>query len=134
MRPGRTGMRRWPIVGVVLVATLCLLALQGTALAAGGDAAGGTDRGRSARFATFNASLNRATEGELVADLSTPDDVQAQAVAEVIQRVRPDVLLINEFDFDAQGLAARLFQRNYLSVGHNGAKPIHYRYRLVAVY
>ena len=125
-------MRRWPIVGVVLVATLCLLALQGTALAADGDAASGTERGRSARFATFNASLNRATEGELVADLSTPDDVQAQAVAEVIQRVRPDVLLINEFDFDAEGLAARLFQRNYLSVGHNGAAPIHYRYRFVA--
>ena len=70
--------------------------------------------------------MNRAAEGELVADLSTPDDVQAQAVAEVIQRVRPDVLLINEFDFDAQGLAAQLFQRNYLSVGHNGASPIVY--------
>jgi hypothetical protein len=105
MRPGCTGMRRWPIVGVVLVATLCLLALQGTALATAGDASGGSHDRRSARFATFNASLNRVAEGELVADLSTPDDVQAQAVAEVIQRVRPDVLLINEFDFDAEGLA-----------------------------
>ena len=26
------------------------------------------------RFATFNASLNRAAEGQLVADLSTPDN------------------------------------------------------------
>jgi hypothetical protein len=132
MRPGWTVLRRWPIVGVVLAATLCLLALQGTTLAAGGGAVGGSHDRRSARFATFNASLNRAAEGELIADLSTPDDVQVQAVAEVIQRVRPDVLLINEFDFDAQGLAARLFQRNYLSVGHNGAAPIHYRYRFVA--
>jgi Endonuclease/Exonuclease/phosphatase family len=125
-------MRRWWIAGVALLATLSLLALQGAAMAAAGTTAGGLGHGRSARFATFNASLNRAAEGELVADLSTPDDIQAQAVAEVIQRVRPDVLLINEFDFDAEGLAARLFQRNYLSVGHNGAKPIHYRYRFIA--
>jgi hypothetical protein len=120
------------MAGVALLAALSLLALDAAALAADNDAAGGSHVRRSARFATFNASLNRAAEGELVADLSTPDDVQAQAVAEVIQRVRPDVLLINEFDFDAEGLAARLFQRNYLSVGHNGAAPISYRYRFVA--
>ena len=86
----------------------------------------------SVRFATFNASLNRTVEGELIADLSTPADVQAQTVAEIIQRVRPDVLLINEFDFDAQGTAAQLFQQNYLSVAHNGADPISYPYRFVA--
>jgi hypothetical protein len=120
------------MAGAALLATLAVLALQGAALAAASNGAGRADHGRSARFATFNASLNRAAEGELVADLSTPDDTQAQAVAEVIQRIRPDVLLINEFDFDAQGLAARLFQRNYLSVGHNGAAPIAYRYRFVA--
>jgi hypothetical protein len=125
MRPG-TGARRWRIVGVALLASLSLLALDGAALA------DGSHREKRARFATFNASLNRATLGELVADLSTPDDTQAAAVAEVIQRVRPDVLLINEFDFDAAGLAARLFQRNYLSVGHNGARPIHYPFRFVA--
>ena len=131
MRPGRTSTRRWRTAAVVLLAGLSLLAIDGAAMAAG-PAAGSTHGERSARFATFNASLNRAVEGELVADLSTPDDVQAQAVAEVIQRVRPDVLLINEFDFDAEGLAARLFQQNYLSVGHNGARPIAYRYRFVA--
>jgi Endonuclease/Exonuclease/phosphatase family len=119
------------MAGVALLTTLTLLAFQGAALAAASNAAGDISH-RSARFATFNASLNRAAEGELVADLSTPDDAQAQAVAEVIQRVRPDVLLINEFDFDAEGLAARLFQRNYLSVGHNGAKPIVYPYRFLA--
>src|ERR687890_507374 len=132
MRSQATGTRRRRITGLVLLAALSLLVLDGAAVAAAGDAAGGSGDERSVRFATFNASLNRAVEGELVADLSTPDDPQAQAVAEVIQRVRPDVLLINEFDFDTQGLAARLFQRNYLSVGHNGAAPIFYRYRFVA--
>ena len=57
------------------------------------------NRPTSVKFATFNASLNRNFEGQLVADLSTPDNVQAKTVAEIIQRTRPDVLLINEFDF-----------------------------------
>jgi hypothetical protein len=132
MRPSRTSAQRRRTAAAVLLAALSLLTLDGAALAAGGAGAGPSGAERSARFATFNASLNRAVEGELVADLSSPDDTQAQAVAEVIQRVRPDVLLINEFDFDAQGLAVRLFQRNYLSVGHNGAKPISYPYWFVA--
>jgi uncharacterized protein YpuA (DUF1002 family) len=51
------------------------------------------------RFATFNGSLNRNNAGDLLTDLSTPDNVQAKTVAEIIQRTQPDVLLINEFDF-----------------------------------
>ena len=47
------------------------------------------------RFASFNASLNRFNAGDLIEDLSTPDNGQAKAVAEIIQRTRPDVLLIN---------------------------------------
>jgi hypothetical protein len=115
---------RWAFVA----ATLVLL----SPLAVPAQAEPGPAMRDSVRFATFNASLNRNTEGELIADLSTPADVQAQTVAEIIQRVRPDVLLINEFDFDAQGTAAQLFQQNYLSVAHNGADPITYPYRFVA--
>jgi len=84
------------------------------------------------RFATFNASLNRSFAGQLVSDLSTPDNAQAQTVAEIIQRTRPDVLLINEFDFVEDGVAAELFQENYLSVSQNGADPIEYGYYFVA--
>ena len=95
------------------------------------------------RFATFNASLNRFNAGDLLEDLSNPgnmddpDVVQAHVIAEIIQRTRPDVLLINEFDYDDQGdpydsLAAQLFQNNYLSVSQNGADPISYGYRFVA--
>ena len=82
------------------------------------------------RFATFNASLNRNFEGQLRSDLSTPNNAQASAVAEIIQRVRPDVLLINEFDFDPTALT--LFQQNYLAVPHNGAAPIAYAYTFIA--
>jgi hypothetical protein len=85
-----------------------------------------------ARFATFNASLNRSAAGQLVADLSTPNNQQAKNVAETIQRIRPDVVLINEFDYDANGTALSLFQDNYLSIGQNGAAPIHYQFRFAA--
>src|SRR3954469_21223913 len=84
------------------------------------------------RFATFNASVNRNAQGELVADLSTGTDPQLRNVAEIIQRARPDVLLINEFDFVPAEQAARVFQRNYLSVSQHGAKPIEFAYRFVA--
>jgi hypothetical protein len=90
------------------------------------------DRPCDVRFATFNASLNRNTAGQLVSDLSTTANTQARTVAEIIQRTRPDVLLINEFDFDPMGKAAQLFQDNYLSVSQNGAAPIQYACRYVA--
>ena len=91
---------------------------------------GPAGRGRSTnvRFATFNASLNRAVEGGLLADLETGQDPQIRAVAEVIQINNPDVLLINEFDYDAEHRAIDLFRRNYLEVGQNGRTPVHYHY------
>ncbi|NIR41394.1 MAG: endonuclease/exonuclease/phosphatase family protein, partial [Actinobacteria bacterium] len=79
-----------------------------------------------ARFSTFNASLNRSNAGDLARELSNPGSGQPAAIAEIIQRTRPDVLLINEFDYDAAGVSARLFQRNYLSIGQGGADPIEY--------
>jgi len=84
------------------------------------------------RFSTFNASLNRSFAGQLVTDLSVPSNQQARNAAETIQRVRPDVILINEFDYDAAGTALRLFQDNYLSISQNGAAPIRYPYRFAA--
>jgi len=86
----------------------------------------------SFRFASFNASLNRDVQGQLINDLLTPDNAQAQTIAEIIQRVNPDVVLINEFDFDADAQAAQLFQSNYLGVSQNGIDPIDYPYVYVA--
>ncbi|GJD97727.1 hypothetical protein OCOJLMKI_4960 [Methylobacterium iners] len=91
----------------------------------------------SLRVATFSASLNRASEGQLIRDLSAPDNAQARAVAEIIQRNNPDVILVNEFDFDRAGpggtsLAADLFRSNYLRVGQNGAAPVDYHYVFIA--
>ncbi|PAX54907.1 phytase [Brunnivagina elsteri] len=86
------------------------------------------------RFSQFNASLNRNAEGQLVTDLSTPNNAQAKAVAEIIQRSNPDVLLINEFDYVQSNplQPVQLLQQNYLSVSQNGATPVNYPYAYIA--
>lgn len=84
------------------------------------------------RFATFNASLNRNSAGQLITDLSTLNNTQAKTIAEIIQRVNPDVVLVNEFDYDAGNQAAELFRQNYLSVSQNGVNPVDYPYYYVA--
>ena len=80
------------------------------------------------RIATFNCSLNRPTEGGLQRSLSTPADAQARAVAEIIQRVRPDILLLQEFDYDAAGASLAAFQANYLARPQSGAAAIRFKY------
>ncbi|MEH2422652.1 MAG: phytase [Nostoc sp.] len=82
------------------------------------------------RFSQFNASLNRNAQGQLVTDLSTPNNAQAKAVAEIIQRNNPDVLLINEFDYSQK--AVQLFKQNYLAASQNGATPVDYPYFYIA--
>jgi hypothetical protein len=118
MRHTRRRLIMAAISGLTLIA---LLVGPGATVAA---------RRSEVRFATFNASLNRFNAGDLVTDLSTPNNAQAKAVAEIIQRARPDVLLINEFDFAPAALG--LFQDNYLSVSQRGAAPISYPHRFIA--
>ena len=113
-------------IALAMLATLVLIAPP---VEAGG-------RPEPVRFATFNASLNRNVAGQALADLSAPGNAQASAVAEIIQRTRPDVLLINEFDYvdgpvDGNPMTDA-FQANYLGIGQNGADPIEYPYVYVA--
>jgi hypothetical protein len=84
------------------------------------------------RIATFNASLNRAAAGELVDDLSTPNDPQAANIAAILQRTRPDVVLLNEFDYVESGAAVDELRTNYLLLSQNGARPIDYPYSFIA--
>jgi hypothetical protein len=117
----------------VLTAT-ALGALAAATLAAA-PAAAAPPEGRGTtelRVATYNLSLNRNAEGQLVTDLSTGTNDQAQTVAEIIQRVNPDIVLLNEFDFVEGGAAADLFRENYLEVSQGGADPVEYPYAFVA--
>jgi 3-phytase/alkaline phosphatase D len=95
-----------------------------------GDAALAQNAG--IRVATYNTSLYRNSAGQLVRDLESGGNEQARRIAEVIQHVRPDVLIVNEFDFDAGGRAAELFRTKYLAVGQNGCEPIFYAHHFTA--
>lgn len=127
--------RRSTAVAVALALAVPALALP-SAAAAGGPAG---PAGRSAvvppkaeipgrevlRVATYDVSLNRSAAGGLRADLLA-GDAQARAVAEVVQRTRPDVLLLNELDHDPEAL--RIFVEDYLGVPQGGAAAISYPY------
>ena len=84
------------------------------------------------RVATYNTSLFRDEGGELIHDLESGNNEQARKIAEVIQRVRPDILLANEFDYDKNHRAAELFRAKYVGVGQNGCEPIKFSYLFTA--
>lgn len=123
----RTIHRRLALVGGVAILATLVAAPIGASAAS-----------KVTRFATFNASLNRNAAGQALTDLSVPGNAQANAVAEIIQRARPEILLINEFDYYAptaahpDGPLVDAFRDNYLEVAHNGAQPIDYPYSFVA--
>ncbi len=84
------------------------------------------------RVATYNVSLYDDQPGGLVSRLQAGDG-GARKVAAVLQRVRPDLVLLNEFDYDPDGRAADLFQRTYLEQAQpGGGDPLHYPYRYLA--
>jgi Endonuclease/Exonuclease/phosphatase family len=108
----------------------CLSCLVFFLAVVSGPIAAGQDG--SFRVATYNTSLNRDEPGRLVTDLEGGENDQARKIAEVIQRVRPDVILLNEFDYDEAGRAAELFCEKYLAVGQNGNEPIVFPHRFTA--
>jgi hypothetical protein len=88
--------------------------------------------GSMIRIATFNCALNREAARQLIRDLAGGNNPQARTVAEIIQRVRPDILLLNEFDYDRQGEAIRIFQAEYLAAGQSGQAPVEYPFFFTA--
>jgi 3-phytase len=111
----------------ILLATIAVLATTLAPAAATGE------RQDTVRFATFNASLTRNFDGQLQADLSAPGNGQAAVIAEIIQRTRPEVLLVNEFDYDPDGIALDGFADNYLAVPQAAdVDAISYPYRYAA--
>ena len=83
---------------------------------------------QSIKVATFNTSLFRSGPGELIRELATGESKSAQKVAEILQSVRPDLVLLNEFDFDREGKSVELFKTKYLAVGQNGKKALRFDY------
>ncbi len=88
----------------------------------------------SIRFMTFNSALSdrRTEEGQLIEILTESDYELAQNDAAIIQYLRPEVLVLQEFDYDAEGEGIALFQENYLGVAQEKdgfeLEPIEYEY------
>ncbi|GMG82964.1 endonuclease/exonuclease/phosphatase family protein [Paralimibaculum aggregatum] len=80
--------------------------------------------GDAVRVAQFNAAMARKGAGVLIRDIARGDP-QVLAVAEIILRVRPDILLINELDADPEGRALAGF-RNLLAEGVAGLDGLDY--------
>ncbi len=90
------------------------------------------------KVATFNVSMeasNYLARGEtgdntvLASILANGNNPQVQNIASIIQRVRPDVLLLNEFDYiEKPELGIKAFIRNYLNKAQAGSEAIDYPY------
>ncbi|MEM6690037.1 MAG: endonuclease/exonuclease/phosphatase family protein [Planctomycetota bacterium] len=97
-----------------------LFALVGQALGEG-----------SVRIATFNIAMYGNQSGEVEQRLSGGRWGKAIQLASIIQKVRPDILLLNEIDYDDDQAAVDAFAKGYLSVPQNGLEAIDYPFRMV---
>lgn len=94
------------------------------------------------KVATFNVSmestnykaLGLAPSAEVLKRvLSDGEHQQVKNIAEIIQRVKPDILLLNEFDYIAdtsQGIES--FVKHYLNVPQNGQQAVDYKFFYVS--
>ena len=79
------------------------------------------------RIAVFNVWELGRNKLDQVDEAGRGTNPQLKGAAEVIQRMRPDVLFVNEIDFDPdERVNARLFVERYLAVGQGGQEPIDY--------
>lgn len=94
------------------------------------------------RVATFNVSMDASNYlssaaiaergAQALSSALASQHPQIQAIAEIIQYTRPDVLVLNEFDYIDPEQGIDVFKRDYLQVSQNGESPIDYPYTFVA--
>ena len=94
------------------------------------------------KVATFNVSMEATNYKALGMEpsdevlqhvLSTGEHSQVKNIAEIIQRVNPDILMLNEFDYIAdKSKGVEAFVKNYLNVSQRGLEPVDYPYTYVA--
>jgi endonuclease/exonuclease/phosphatase family metal-dependent hydrolase len=85
------------------------------------------------RVATFNTSFSKDESDGLIKELQR-DSQQAKRIAAVLRVVRPDIVLLNEFDYSPDKVAEKLFIEKYLAAqqGEIAGEPIEYPYRYSA--
>ena len=93
---------------------------------------------QSIRIATFNASMEATNYveqeqtpagDELQSNLRGGEHKQIKNIADIIQRTRPDIVLLNEFDYSKQSATdVQKFIKHYLTLSQANNKPIDYPY------
>ncbi|MEM8998181.1 MAG: endonuclease/exonuclease/phosphatase family protein, partial [Acidobacteriota bacterium] len=112
------------ICGSLVVAAACVAASAAPASAepgASGDAGAGT-----VRVAVFNVWELGATKIDVEDGAGAGAHPQLLAAARVIRHMRPDVLLLNEIDYDRDRDIARAFIDGYLKTETGDEPPIDY--------
>ncbi|WP_198678781.1 endonuclease/exonuclease/phosphatase family protein [Pseudidiomarina insulisalsae] len=94
------------------------------------------------RVATFNVSMDasnylaaedwQSKGAEALPQALEDAHPQIRAIAEIIQHIRPDILVLNEFDYLPQKNVLQQFQQQFLAVSQNGEAPIHYEHAFIA--
>ncbi|BDX06571.1 endonuclease/exonuclease/phosphatase family protein [Planctobacterium marinum] len=88
-----------------------------------------TETSKSLRIATFNIGLDQARQkGELKYKLENGGYAAAKKSAEIIQRINPDVLLINEIDGNDNGETLAQYLEKYLGKSQSDQPPLEYPY------
>ena len=92
----------------------------------------------SIRIATFNVSMdatNYTAKGQTPSGNELPNNLrngeysQIKNISEIIQRIRPDIILLNEFDYSKQTATdVQNFIKYYLNVPQNNQNLIDYPY------
>lgn len=63
------------------------------------------------RIASYNTALSRVSCGELLTALKSQQDRQILATVSLLQHIQPDIILLNEVDFDPSGEVVSLLQK-----------------------
>ena len=93
---------------------------------------------QNVRIATFNVSMDATNYieqdqsplgNELQSNLRNGEHQQIKNIAEIIQRLRPDIIILNEFDYSKQSATdVQNFIKHYLKESQTNSKPIDYPY------
>jgi len=81
------------------------------------------------RFASYNVAMYGNNVDEILSQLETAEQqIKLRRLAAVIKKVRPDVLVLMEVDYDAEGKILDLFRQNLLSIPLDNFEGIDYPY------
>jgi len=123
-----------PVLAFVLYSTI----ISGTAIS---SIAMAVETPTKLRLATFNVSMEALNyvdrssnnkpkvSGSELSQALQQNNQQIKNIAEIIQRINPDIILLNEFDrFDDSHKNIRYFLNKYLAQQQNGQSSINYPY------